>query len=712
MLFRQNFLNGDMTFQSDDGSGGLTTYFYLDGSEGINKFSKPVYVGLDGTGHDVKFFGATSGSYMLWDESEDEFIITGPNSTFKIFENADNDVRFGTWTGDALSLITNGSRRLTVLSDGNVGIGTASPSRKLSVAGALELTTADTTLNTANACIRRGNSGEMFLDATGDVTVTIDTNDNNTDRGFNVRKDTSTELFRIQEDGNVGINDSSPSNILSVSGDSTSQACVAKITRVQASASNDTYTFEVDSSAHTSNMTAGGAFAVDVNAGRAFTINGNGACGIGTSTPQHELDCNGTMRSSHNIVSNASYTAFTIGSDRTNDDYGGVNKDYWKVDLRTPGSGTTGESSAHAYGDLVWSGVDGVDTTFHERMVLRANGNLGLGVSVPDANLTIKKDNTTGPTISLDNSENRTYINNWGSGATSGRASRFEINAATTDFAVAANNIYFQIGNAGDAHEKMRIDSSGVGIGCTPNKALEISAATTSGGGVMRLSGTGNASADDVIGEIEFYNADDTDHTPGVMASIKAIAGPSGGEGHLQFLTDMPSEGADASAVAMHISSSAQVGIGTTTALAYDTTATKLHVKNSGSSGSLSELARFEGSSDADGSGAVVRLGTSNDRGMYFEGGRTGSVPYASIGTTEYDGSKTEGIRIASTGKVAISSTTPSANADLTLGGGSLCMAETTTPTADANFGKVYTKSDNKLYFQDGAGTEHEIAFA
>ena len=101
---------------------------------------------------------------------------------------------------------------------GNVGIGTASPSRKLSVAGALELTTADTTLNTANACIRRGNSGEMFLDATGDVTVTIDTNDNNTDRLFNVRKDTSTELFRIQEDGNVGISETSPASKCTVTG--------------------------------------------------------------------------------------------------------------------------------------------------------------------------------------------------------------------------------------------------------------------------------------------------------------------------------------------------------------------------------------------------------------------------------------------------------------------------------------------------------------
>ena len=52
--------------------------------------------------------------------------------------------------------------------------------------------------------------------------------------------------------------------------------------------------------------------------------------------------------------------------------------------------------------------------------------------------------------------------------------------------------------------------------------------------------------------------------------------------------------------------------------------------------------ARFEGSSDAVyGSGGTIRLGTSNDRGIYFEGGRTGSVPYGIIGTTEYNGAKT-----------------------------------------------------------------------
>ena len=93
-----------------------------------------------------------------------------------------------------------------------------------------------------------------------------------------------------------------------------------------------------------------------------------------------------------------------------------------------------------------------------------------------------------------------------------------------------------------------------------------------------------------------------------------------------------------------------QVGVGTQNPYAFDTTATKLHVKNPGSSGSVVEVARFEGSSDGDGSGGVIRLTTSNDRGMYFQAGRTGTAPYAEIGTTEYDGAKTLAITLDNSG--------------------------------------------------------------
>jgi hypothetical protein len=55
---------------------------------------------------------------------------------------------------------------------------------------------------------------------------------------------------------------------------------------------------------------------------------------------------------------------------------------------------------------------------------------------------------------------------------------------------------------------------------------------------------------------------------------------------------------------------------------------------------------------------------------------------------------------------------TPTANmAGVAIEAGVLTIKETTTPTADANYAKIYSKTDNKAYFQDGAGTEHTISF-
>ena len=34
-------------------------------------------VGINGTGYDVKFYGATTDKYMLWDESENELVVEG-----------------------------------------------------------------------------------------------------------------------------------------------------------------------------------------------------------------------------------------------------------------------------------------------------------------------------------------------------------------------------------------------------------------------------------------------------------------------------------------------------------------------------------------------------------------------------------------------------------------------------------------------------------
>jgi hypothetical protein len=46
-------------------------------SNGGGQFNGAINVGVDDTGYDVKFFGATAGAYMLWDESADDLILAG-----------------------------------------------------------------------------------------------------------------------------------------------------------------------------------------------------------------------------------------------------------------------------------------------------------------------------------------------------------------------------------------------------------------------------------------------------------------------------------------------------------------------------------------------------------------------------------------------------------------------------------------------------------
>ena len=73
----QSLADKDIIFQCDDGSGGEATYITLDGSTKTVNVAVPLTVGVDDTGHDVKFFGATSGKYMEWDESADQLDVTG-----------------------------------------------------------------------------------------------------------------------------------------------------------------------------------------------------------------------------------------------------------------------------------------------------------------------------------------------------------------------------------------------------------------------------------------------------------------------------------------------------------------------------------------------------------------------------------------------------------------------------------------------------------
>ena len=110
------------------------------------------------------------------------------------------------------------------------------------------------------------------------------------------------------------------------------------------------------------------------------------------------------------------------------------------------------------------------------------------------------------------------------------------------------------------------------------------------------------------------------------------------------------------------ILSTGNVGIGTTDPLAINGgAATRLHTKAGVLVSEATEVARFEGGLDGDGASAIVRINTSNDRGLYLEGGRTGVVNFGAIGTTDPSGTKNEAIRIDNTGNVGIGTDSPDA---------------------------------------------------
>ena len=126
-----------------------------------------------------------------------------------------------------------------------------------------------------------------------------------------------------------------------------------------------------------------------------LTITSVGKVGIDVLAPDDMLEVGGTITSRNSIVSNTSYPLFSARSSRSINDYGGLNKQYMKMHLTTPGSNTTGESSAHAYGDLRFAFTDASDATLDDLYTFRFNGNMGIGTVVPSDRLHVKRGSGT-----------------------------------------------------------------------------------------------------------------------------------------------------------------------------------------------------------------------------------------------------------------------------------------------------------------------------
>jgi hypothetical protein len=80
-----------LTGHSSSTTGALTSQSNLTFDGSTLQVTGTLKVGVDDTGHDVQFFGASAGHYMLWDESADEMILRiGSTSTYAANTEAGN----------------------------------------------------------------------------------------------------------------------------------------------------------------------------------------------------------------------------------------------------------------------------------------------------------------------------------------------------------------------------------------------------------------------------------------------------------------------------------------------------------------------------------------------------------------------------------------------------------------------------------------------
>jgi len=84
--------------------------------DGAVQIDNTVTVGVNDTGYDVKFFGATSGAYMLWDESTDDLVLAGASKLY-LYDAAGGE--YLSSSGSALTIASGGTAWELPAADGS-----------------------------------------------------------------------------------------------------------------------------------------------------------------------------------------------------------------------------------------------------------------------------------------------------------------------------------------------------------------------------------------------------------------------------------------------------------------------------------------------------------------------------------------------------------------------------------------------------------------
>jgi hypothetical protein len=387
-------------------------------------------------------YGAASkgGAYMRMIDSEIQF-WNAPNS--------------GSGTWDTAGGTATTTQRMTIDESGNVGIGTASPGHKLDVNGSIRYDTSLVSTSSTQRLWTSGSSVNWIQFHTSGTSTNhiLDIQANNGNCLLSSRSSTPL-LLNPSNGGNVGIGLTSPAFPLDVDGVSRSRGvCVnsgfGNNTARPALTTGSTHpSYEIRSIGGNGNVgSAGGddgflrlragggtgtnsASYIDLSGYSTYSggdmkrnivfgtfgtermrIKENGNVGIGETSPSYKLDVNGEVRTGNVLYIGKNTNDETAKTILFGGTYGDNGYDHCVIERRVWSTGTEKQEL------LLFSGNDGENnsgpdrirlkgaqilfdtlnsstdrTTENTKMIIRANGNVGIGKTSPGAKLDVNGD--------------------------------------------------------------------------------------------------------------------------------------------------------------------------------------------------------------------------------------------------------------------------------------------------------------------------------
>ena len=399
-------------------------------------------------------------------------------------------VSFGTLNADDIKFVTsNTAERMRITSTGNVGIGVSTiPNAKLDIYDLNQTSTGNVNVSTTDApAIGKGGLISLGGQYTSGYNVTFASiggrKENNTDGGiggfmqFNII-DTSgiiNERMRIASTGNVGIGTTNPGGRLHVVGSTVRNFYEATSGNVEQHflyTGNQDWVLGLDQADSNKFKLAS---ADDAFASAKLTVTPGGNVGIGTTAPSYKLDVLGNGRFSTELavglVTNDNGARILVNGSQTNYNFQIANN--WNV------GGTL---------EFTPSTLVGGSTFTTPTMVIKANGNVGIGTTAPAEKLDVAGN------INVSNGVGTKIGFNTGTGFTAYGTSRahFGMSYANDTNPVTLAG-YYGVSLFAQGAEAVTVTPSGkVGIGTSsPLSALDVRV----GGGEVRVGAVGNYSS-------------------------------------------------------------------------------------------------------------------------------------------------------------------------------------------------------------------------